>query len=75
MTAEENTYERHTISEKNFADICYQLTDEEMFTTIPVLANIPIINNIGNQVAFGRPASSFSKEMDAFCSQILHKLN
>ena len=74
MTSPENMYDNKTITEKNFTKICYNLTDEEMFLTIPVLANIPVLPNIGNQVSVGRPASAFSQEFAAFCSQILHEL-
>lgn len=75
MTSAENMYENKHITEKNFNKICYQITEEDMFKTIPVLSNIPMLPNIGNQVAVGRPASSFSKEFEAYCSQILHALN
>lgn len=74
MTSPENMYDNKSITEKNFTKICYNLTDEEMFLTIPVLANIPVLPNIGNQVSVGRPASAFSQEFAAFCSQILHEL-
>lgn len=74
MTSPENQYDGKKITEKNFTDVCYQLTEEEMFTTIPVIANIPILNNIGNQIPLARPASSFSEGFAAYCGQILHEL-
>ena len=74
MTSPENMYDNKAITEKNFTKICYSLTEEEMFRTIPVLANIPFLPNIGNQVSVGRPASAYSKEFEAFCAQILHEL-
>ena len=74
MTSADNAYEGKSITEKNFTKICYELTEEDMFRTIPVLANIPILPNIGNQVSVGQPASAFSKEFGAFCAQILHEL-
>lgn len=74
MTSPDNKYEGKHIDEKNFTKICYNLTEEDMFRTIPVLANIPILPNIGNQASVGKPASAFSREFGAFCSQILHEL-
>lgn len=74
MTSPDNAYEGSHITEKNFTKICYNLTEEDMFRTIPVLANIPTLPGIGNQVSMGRPASAYSKEMDAYCAQILHEL-
>ena len=75
MTSEENHYQNKKITEKNFTDVCYLLTEQEMFTTIPVVANIPFLPNIGNQVVLGKPASSYSEGFAAYCGQILHELN
>lgn len=75
MSSAENVYEKKAITEKNFSNICVELTDDEMFGNIPVLSNIPFVSNVGNQVALARPASSYLKEFEAFCSQILHCLN
>ena len=75
MSSTENVYEKKTITEKNFSNICVELTDDEMFGNVPVLSNIPFVSNVGNQVALARPASSYLKEFEAFCSQILHSLN
>lgn len=74
MTSPENVYERKTITEKNFNKVCYILTEEEMFTTIPVVANIPMVKGVGNQASYGKPASSFSEEFASHCSEILHEL-
>ena len=75
MTQTENKYGSKSISHKNFTDVCYQLTEDEMFETIPVLANIPFLPGIGNQVVFEKPASAYSNEFATFCASILQKLN
>lgn len=75
MTQSENKYGSKSINDKNFNTVCYQLTEEEMFKTIPVVANIPLLPGIGNQVVFEKPASAYSNEFATYCASILQKLN
>ena len=75
MTSPENVNNNKKISKKNFSDIMFNMTQQDDFVDMPVLVEIPLISNIGNQASYRQPAAAYSDMMHSYCTSILYSLS
>lgn len=75
MVCKENAYKKKAITPRTYSAVVYDLTENEGLRNIPVIGYIPMIPHIGNQASIGRPAVSYSAELERHCANILKILS
>lgn len=75
MISPENVNGNKKITGRNFSDIMYDITQQDDFIDMPVLAEIPLVSNVGNQASYSQPASAYSDIIHSYCLEILYRLS